>query len=137
MFWIILGIIVIALICAGSISRANEEDRRMAAAKNNTCTASTAKTQASGRNFYTGNYNNTYNNDAALQASMRFNQECLDNLNRMQQEQFRRFNQECLDNANRLQREEFTRFMDPCDSYCGYSYFNDPCNNGFGGGFGF
>lgn len=122
MFWIILGIIVIALICAGSISRANEEDRRMAAAKNNTCTASTAKTQASGRNFYTGNYNNTYNNDAALQASMRFNQECLDNLNRMQQEQFENYNR---------------AFNDPCDSYCGYSFFNDPCNNGFGGGFGF
>ena len=122
MFWIILGIIVIALICAGSISRANEEDRRMAAAKNNTCTASTAKTQASGRNFYTGNYNNTYNNDAALQASMRFNQECLDNLNRMQQEHFENYNR---------------AFNDPCDSYCGYSFFNDPCNNGFGGGFGF
>lgn len=122
MFWIILGIIVIALICAGSISRANEEDRRMAAAKNNTCTTSTAKTHASGKNFYTGNYNNTYNNDAALQASMRFNQECLDNLNRMQQEQFENYNR---------------AFNDPCDSYCGYSFFNDPCNNGFGGGFGF
>ena len=123
MFWIILGIIVVALICAGSISRAQEEDRRMAAAKNGTSNkdCSTAKTRVSGRNFYTGNYNN-FANDAALRESMRFNQECLDNMTRMQQEQFENYNR---------------AFNDPCDSYCGYSFFNDPCNNGFGGGFGF
>ena len=117
MFWIILGIIVVALICAGSISRAQEEDRRMAAAKNGTSNkgCSTAKTRVSGRNFYTGNYNN-FANDAALRESMRSSQECL----------------------NRMHQEEFVRFMDPCDSSCGYSFFNDPCNNnGFGGGFGF
>ena len=80
------------------------------------------KTQR-GRRTYMGNYGSSYDDDYYLRESMRFNQECLNDMNQ--------FN----DDINRRSMEELDRFVNPLDSSCGYSVYND-CSSGFGGGFG-
>lgn len=70
-----------------------------------------------------GNYGSSYDDDYYLRESMRFNQECLNDMNQ--------FN----DDINRRSMEELDRFVNPLDSSCGYSVYND-CSSGFGGGFG-